>query len=113
MNPLHERFQEYFAALDRNRQEDRCYICLRTGAEVKLFLGFSEDGLPIRAAEYGIEDVTIQDGDIMSYRGIRPVCAVCQLSVDMIQALDEGEVLRQLLSAMEARRDLLWPPRIG
>jgi hypothetical protein len=111
VNPLHERFQEYFAALDRNRQQDRCYICLRTGAEVKLFLGFNEDGLPVDAAEYGIEDITILDGDIMSYRGPRPVCAVCQLNVDMIQALDEGEVLREVLKAMETHREELWPPR--
>jgi hypothetical protein len=29
----------------------------------------------------------------------------------MIQALDEGEVLREVLKAMETHREELWPPR--
>lgn len=111
MNPLHDRFQEYFAALDRSGQEDRCFLCRRTSAEVKLFLGFTEDGLPVDADEYGIEDITILDGDIMSYRGIRPVCAVCQLNFDMIFATGEQAVVQQLMAEMERSRDELWPNR--
>jgi hypothetical protein len=111
VNPLHERFQEYFSALDRSGQEDRCYVCRRTCAEVKLFLGFNEDGLPVEADEYGIEDITILDGDIMSYRGIRPVCAVCQLNFDTLFALGEQAVIQQLLAEMERCRDDLWPKR--
>ena len=57
MSGLDERFHEYFAALDRSGQVDRCYLCRRTSADVKLFLGFSEDGVPARAAEYGIDRV--------------------------------------------------------
>ena len=45
----------------------------------------------------------------MSYRGIRPVCAVCQLNVDTITALGEHEVLTRLLLEMERERDELWP----
>lgn len=109
MSGLDDRFHEYFAALDRSGQVDRCYLCRRTSAEVKLFLGFSEDGVPARAAEYGIEDVALAEGDIMSYRGIRPVCAVCQLNIDTITALGEHEVLTRLLLEMERERDELWP----
>lgn len=111
MNPLDERFQEYFSALDRSGQEDRCYLCRRTSAEVKLFLGFGEDGVPAQAAEYGIEDVSFHDSDIMSYRGIRPVCAVCQLNLDMISAMGDQAVLAKLLEEMERNRDDLWPRR--
>lgn len=109
MSGLDERFQEYFAALDRSGQEDRCYLCRRTGAEVKLFLGFGEDGVPARAADYGIEDLSLSEGDIMSYRGIRPVCAVCQLNIDTVASLGEKEVLERLLLEMERDRDRLWP----
>ena len=35
---ISESFHEYFAALDRSGGEDRCYLCRRTGADVKLFL---------------------------------------------------------------------------
>ena len=45
----------------------------------------------------------------MSYRGLRPVCAVCQLNFDAIFALGEHEVLHRLLREMEERRDRLWP----
>ena len=35
--------------------------------------------------------------DIMSYRGTRPICAVCQLNLDTILLHDEGrELLRPL-----------------
>jgi len=49
-----ERFDEYFSALDRAGGEDRCYLCRRTGADVKLFFGFDEDGTPLDASEHGL-----------------------------------------------------------
>ncbi len=107
--PIDDRFQEYFAALDRAGQKDRCYLCRRTPAEVKLFFGFDEDGEPLRVAELGLEDVKLDETDIMSYRGERPVCAICQLNFDSIFALDEHEVLERLLEEMERHRDQLWP----
>lgn len=107
--PIDDRFQEYFAALDRAGQKDRCYLCRRTPAEVKLFFGFDEDGEPLRVAELGLEDVKLDETDIMSYRGERPVCAICQLSFDAIFALGEHEVLERLLQEMERHRDRLWP----
>jgi hypothetical protein len=110
MNPIDERFQEYFAALDRAGQQDRCYLCRRSPAEVKRFFGFDEDGVALEAARYGLEDILLENTDIMSYRGARPVCAVCQLNRDAIHLLDEEEVLRGLLGDMVARREQLWPP---
>lgn len=107
--PLDERFQEYFAALDRAHGADRCYLCRRTAADVKRFFGFEEDGIPLEAERHGLEDVVLDALDIMSYRGLRPVCAVCQLNLDAIFALDEHQVLRQVLEDMESRRDHLWP----
>ena len=41
---LHERFSEYFSALERSGGEDRCFLCRRTPADVKQFFGFREDG---------------------------------------------------------------------
>jgi hypothetical protein len=87
--PIDERFHEYFAALDRSGQKDRCYLCRRTPAEVKFFFGFDEDGVPLRASEFGLEDITLEDTDIMSYRGERPVCAICQLNFDTMFAVGE------------------------
>ena len=52
---LDDRFHEYFRALDRAGDEDRCYLCRRTPAEVKQFFGFDEDGTPLEAEEHGIE----------------------------------------------------------
>ncbi len=109
--PIDDRFQEYFAALDRAGNKDRCYLCRRTPAEVKRFFGFEEDGLPLRAVEFGIEDVALEEADIMSYRGPRPVCAVCQLNFDAIFALDEHATLAELIRQMEERREFLWPRR--
>lgn len=106
---LDERFYEYFGALDRARGEDRCYLCRRTSADVKLFFGFAEDGTPLEAETHGIEDVVLQELDVMSYRGLRPVCAVCQLNLDALFALGEHEVLHRVLDEMEQRRDRLWP----
>lgn len=108
---LDDKFQEYFAALDRSGNEDRCYLCRRTPAEVKRFFGFDEDGIPIDADRYGIEDVVLEETDIMSYRGSRPVCAVCQLNHDTIFALGDHATVRQLLEEMELRREHLWPPK--
>lgn len=106
---LEQKFQEYFAGLDRAGNKDRCYLCCRTPAEVKRFFGFAEDGTPLDAAEYGIEDVVLDVLDVMSYRGVRPVCAVCQLNFDGIFLLGEHETVRQLQAEMEHARESLWP----
>ncbi len=106
---LDKRFQDYFAALDRSSNEDRCYLCRRTPAEVKTFFGFHEDGTPIEPERYGIEDIVLYKLDIMSYRGERPVCAVCQLNYDAIFVSGDQSTLRELLRKMEEERDELWP----
>ena len=109
MRPIDHRFQEYFAALDRASGADHCYICRRTSADVKAFFGFQEDGTPLHATEFGLEDVSLQETDIMSYTAVRPVCAVCQLNLDALFLLGEHAVLKQLLSEMENQREKLWP----
>ncbi|MBL8860314.1 MAG: hypothetical protein JNL28_17525 [Planctomycetes bacterium] len=109
MTRIDDRFNEYFSALERAGNHDRCYVCRRTPAEVKAFFGFDEDGVPMQAAQYGIEDVVFEEADVMSYRGVRPVCAVCQLNFDALFMLGEQEVLREVLSQMENGRDHLWP----
>ena len=107
---IEQRFQEYFAALDRAGNEDRCYVCRRTPAEVKRFFGFNEDGTPVEAAEYGLEDVVLAPRvDVMSYRGLRPVCAVCQLNFDSIFLLGDHGTLRRVLDELEHGRERLWP----
>jgi hypothetical protein len=106
-----DKFLEYFAALDRSGHADHCYLCRRTPAEVKRFFGFGEDGVPLEAQRHGLEDVVLSETDIMSYRGLRPVCAVCQLNLDAIFLLEERDVLLALLREMEERRGHLWPPR--
>ena len=106
---LDKKFQEYFSALDRAGGEDRCYLCRRTSKEVKHFFGFDEDGEPFDIELFGLEDVSLTEVDIMSYRGRRPVCAVCQLNVDAIAALDETDVLKHVLNEMATRREHLWP----
>jgi hypothetical protein len=107
---IEERFQEYFEALDRTGHKDRCYLCCRTPAEVKAFFGFHEDGTPIDADEFGIEDVVLPPvQDVMSYRACRPVCAVCQLNHDAICLGGEQAVLERLMEDMQARRADLWP----
>lgn len=111
MTPIDDRFHEYFAALERAGNHDRCYVCRRTPAEVKAFFGFDEDGVPLRAADYGIEDVVFEEADVMSYRGLRPVCAVCQLNFDALFLLGEQDVLREVVGQMENERDHLWPRR--
>ncbi len=108
---LDERFQEYFAALDRAGGDDRCYLCRRSAAEVKRFFGFDEDGVPLEAERFGLEDVVLEHLDVMSYRGLRPVCAVCQLNLDTLTALGEEDVLAKVLREMKERRDFLWPDR--
>jgi hypothetical protein len=110
--PIDDRFYEYFAGLDRAGNQDRCYLCRRTPAEVKTFFGFDEDGVAIQAADFGLEDVVLEEADIMSYRGSRPVCAVCQLNFDAIFVLREHAVLNTLLEQMETRREELWPRRV-
>jgi len=109
LKPIDDRFQEYFDALDRSSGADHCYVCRRNSAEVKAFFGFQEDGTPLHATELGLEDVALREADIMSYRGVRPVCAVCQLNFDALFLLGEHDVLRQLLSEMENEREHLWP----
>lgn len=110
---LDREFQLYFQALDRSRNEDRCFLCRRSPAEVKTFFGFHEDGTPIDAERYGIEDVVLEpELDIMSYRGSRPVCAVCQLNLDALLIEPDGRArLRQVLSEMEHERERLWSKR--
>jgi hypothetical protein len=108
---LDSEFQDYFAALERAGNKDRCFFCRRTPAEVKSFFGFREDGTPIEAARFGLEDVVLDPKiDIMSYHGTRPVCAVCQLNFDTIFLAANGRtVLRQVLHELEHERDKLWP----
>jgi hypothetical protein len=107
---IEHRFHEYFEALDRAGNEDRCYLCRRTPAEVKRFFGFHEDGTPLQAADFGLEDVVLTPRvDVMSYRGHRPVCAVCQLNFDSIFLLEDHATLRKVLEEMEHRREMLWP----
>ena len=106
---LDKRFHEYFAALDRSGNEDRCYLCRRSPADVKAFFGFDEDGLPFDADEFGIEDVVLEKLDIMSYRALRPVCAVCQLNYDAIFMMNDHATVQRLLKQMEEQRDELWP----
>jgi hypothetical protein len=105
---LDDQFQEYFGSLDK-AGEDRCYLCRRTPADVKAFFGFAEDGTPLQADEYGIEDVVLYKLDIMSYAGSRPVCAVCQLNFDTMFAAGDHEVLKAVLREVEHERDRLWP----
>ena len=107
---IEKRFQEYFAALDRAGDQDRCFLCCRTPADVKAFFGFHEDGTPIDADAYGIEDVVLPPRqDVMSYRGERPVCAVCQLNFDALFLAGDRPALERLLGQMEERREELWP----
>lgn len=111
MTGLDEEFQRYFSALDRAGGEDRCFLCRRTPAEVKGFFGFDEDGVPQKADEYGIEDVVLEETDIMSYRGHRPVCAVCQLNFETIFMAGKEEDLTRVLRQVKEERDRLWPGR--
>ena len=106
---IDKSFHDYFSALDRAGGEDRCYLCRRTPAEVKAFFGFDEDGTPLEADEFGLEDIVLERQDVMSYRGLRPLCAVCQLNYDALFALGEHEIVARLLKEMEHRRDVLWP----
>ncbi len=107
---LDREFQQYFQALERAGGEDRCFLCRRSPAEVKTFFGFHEDGTPIDADQYGIEDVVLDPKlDIMSYRGSRPVCAVCQLNLDAIFLTEDGkEALHAVLHEVEHEEDRLW-----
>jgi hypothetical protein len=108
---IDERFYEYFAALDRSGNRDHCYLCRRTPAEVKRFFGFDENGVPIHAQHFGLEDIVLEQTDIMSYRGVRPVCAICQLNFDAIFVLGEDPIVDELVAEMQAKRDYLWPGR--
>ncbi len=107
---LDRQFQQYFTALDRAGNEDRCYLCRRSPADVKAFFGFHEDGTPIDAGKYGIEDVVLDpELDIMSYKGSRPICSVCQLNFETILLSEEGKgLLRRILWELEHDRERLW-----
>lgn len=105
--PLEDEFQRYFHAVGDG--QDRCYLCRRSPKEVKVFFGFDEDGIPLNATTHGLEDVVLEKMDIMSYRGLRPICAVCQLNVDAISALGEEDVFEQVISKMRHGREDLWP----
>ncbi len=111
MTAIDQKFQEYFQALDRTGGEDCCYLCRRTPADVKRFFGFDEDGVPLDGGRFALEDIVLDQLDIMSYRGLRPVCAVCQLNQDALNALGEQTTLKRVLEEMERRRDHLWPER--
>lgn len=110
---LDRQFQHYFQALERAGNEDRCFLCRRTPSEVKAFFGFHEDGTPIDADKYGIEDVVLDpELDIMSYRSERPICSVCQLNLDSILLAEEGHaLLKKLMWEMEHERERLWSRR--
>lgn len=109
MTGVDKEFERYFAALDRSGGQDRCYLCRRAPVDVKAFFGFDEDGHPTEAQEYGIEDVVLEESNIMSYRGLRPICAVCQLNLDAIFMLDEEAELQAVLNQMRDEREKLWP----
>ena len=106
---LDQSFQEYFGALERSGGDDRCFLCRRAPADVKAFFGFREDGTPIDPARLGLEDVVLDALDVMSYRGTRPVCAVCQLNLDAIALGGERGALWSVLREMLEERDRLWP----
>lgn len=74
-----------------------------------MFFGFDEDGTPFDAEELGLEDVALEHQDVMSYLGLRPVCAVCQLNLDAIVALGEEKLLGNVISELIKKRDRLWP----
>jgi len=107
---LDRQFQQYFAALEQSGNEDRCFLCRRTPAEVKSFFGFHEDGTPIDAEKYGIEDVVLDpELDIMSYKAARPVCSICQLNLDSILLSEDGRaLLGRILRELEHEREKLW-----
>lgn len=107
---LERNFERYFGGLERAGGVDQCWLCRRTPAAVKAFFGFHEDGHPIDAERYGIEDVVLERMDVMSYVGPRPVCAVCQLNMDAIDLANEVHVLAELGRLMREERDRLWPP---
>ncbi len=106
---IYKSFQAYFDALERSGGADRCFLCRRTPADVKAFFGFHEDGTPLESAIYGLEDVVLEKLDIMSYHGLRPICAVCQLNVDALVLADELPLLRALFEQMTSERERLWP----
>ena len=107
---LEREFQRYFESLSRSGGEDRCWLCRRTPADVKQFFGFHEDGHPIDAERFGIEDVVLERMEVMSYEGPRPVCAVCQLNSDAIVMLGDEAATDELVRRMREDRDGLWPP---
>ena len=76
---------------------------------MKAFFGFDEDGNPKQPEVYGIEDVVLERADIMSYRGHRPICAICQLNFDTIFISGEEEDLHKVLEELRDHRDRLWP----
>lgn len=110
MTGFDEEFQRYFRALDRAGGKDHCFLCRRSAADVKAFFGFDEDGIPTHAAEFGLEDVVLEPTNIMSYRGLRPICAVCQLNLDTLFTLGEEDLFLDVVRQARDERDKLWPP---
>ena len=108
MTSIDKHFQEYFASMDA-AGDDRCYLCRRTPSDVKTFFGFNEDGTPVDADEYGIEDVVLYKLDIMSYKGSRPICAVCQLNFETIFMAGDHELVDRVMGEIENERERLWP----
>ena len=66
---LERNFHRYFGAIERAGGVDRCWLCRRTPAAVKAFFGFHEDGHPIDAERYGIEDI-VGDGCFLPEAGL-------------------------------------------
>ena len=108
MTSIDKHFQEYFASMDA-AGDDRCYLCRRTPSDVKSFFGFKEDGTPVNADEYGIEDVVLYKLDIMSYKGTRPICAVCQLNFETIFMAGDHELVQRVMREIEDERERLCP----
>ena len=106
---MDKEFHQYFDALHRAGGEDRCYLCRRTSSEAKTFFGFDAAGVPIDADTSGLEDVVLETTAIMSYRGPRTVCAVCQLNFEMLYMAGDAEHLDKLLREVREERDRLWP----
>ena len=108
---MDQEFHHYFEALDRSGGGDRCYVCRRSPADVKAFFGFDEDGVPSQAQEFGLEDVVFEETDVMSYRGHRPVCVICQLNFETLYLAGDEEMILAVLRQMRDERDRLWPKK--
>ncbi len=106
---IDQSFHDYFvSARSRGRRGPLLPVPAHTGRGQVVF-GFGEDGTPLNSEKFGIEDITLERQDVMSYLGLRPVCAVCQLNHDALFAMGEHEVLERVAREMEHKREDLWP----